>query len=164
MEFHLFFQRIDIEKSRHRTVVISDIRKQIMALNHKVWEEWKMSLVGVQDGLVVPGKRIDEASDYFMHVPLGSGGYNSPGKDVNRKSLSTPTRNPRDHQEAEKRSQSTTPIPPGAVRRVERNQVPRCITVKDVIAVLESEPQMSKSTVIYHLHEKIRSDAPGELS
>ncbi|KAH0739290.1 hypothetical protein KY290_037995 [Solanum tuberosum] len=27
-----------------------------------------------------PGKRIEEASDYFMHAPLGSGGYSSVGR------------------------------------------------------------------------------------
>ncbi|KAJ8531944.1 hypothetical protein K7X08_011867 [Anisodus acutangulus] len=116
------------------------------------------------EGHIKSVKANKEEDDKMRKIAANVAARAAHGKDVNRKSLSTPTRNPRDHQEAEKRSQSTTPIPPGAVRRVERNQVPRCITVKDVIAVLESEPQMSKSTVIYHLHEKIRSDAPGELS
>ncbi|KAG9438716.1 hypothetical protein H6P81_021348 [Aristolochia fimbriata] len=31
------------------------------------------SLVQVQDGPAAPGKRIEEASDSFMHAPLGSG-------------------------------------------------------------------------------------------
>ncbi|PHU20712.1 hypothetical protein BC332_11863 [Capsicum chinense] len=53
----------------------------------------------------------------------------------------------------------------GAVRRAGRNQVvtqtriARSITVKDVIAVLEREPQMSKSTLVYRLYEKARSNA-----
>ncbi|KAF3639377.1 hypothetical protein FXO37_23986 [Capsicum annuum] len=34
----------------------------------------------IQDGLATPGKRIKEASDYFMHAPLGSGGYSSVGR------------------------------------------------------------------------------------
>lgn len=38
------------------------------------------SLVQVQDGPAAPGKRIEEASDYFMHAPLGSGGYSSVGR------------------------------------------------------------------------------------
>uniref|UniRef100_K4D765 Uncharacterized protein n=1 Tax=Solanum lycopersicum TaxID=4081 RepID=K4D765_SOLLC len=33
-----------------------------------------------QDGPAAPGKRIEEASDYFMHAPLGSGGYSSVGR------------------------------------------------------------------------------------
>eukprot|EP00536_Pseudo-nitzschia_multiseries_P013131 jgi/Psemu1/34271/gm1.34271_g len=38
------------------------------------------SLVQVQDGPAAPGKRIEEASDYFRHAPLGSGGYSSVGR------------------------------------------------------------------------------------
>lgn len=88
-----------------------------------------------------------------------------PAKDVTRKNLSAPTRSSRDHQEAEKRSQSSAIATPGTVRRAVRNQgitqtrVARSITVKDVIAVLEREPQMSKSTLIYRLYEKARSNA-----
>lgn len=50
----------------------------------------------------------------------------------------------------------------GAVRKFGRNQVivphtrvARSISIKDVIAVLEREPQMSKSTLVYRLYEKI---------
>ncbi|KAK9080986.1 hypothetical protein Scep_031052 [Stephania cephalantha] len=32
------------------------------------------------DGPAAPGKRIEEASDSFMHAPLGSGGYSSVGR------------------------------------------------------------------------------------
>ena len=41
-------------------------------------------------------------------------------------------------------------------------KVTRSISVKDVIAVLEREPQMSKTTLIYRLHEKARVDAVAE--
>ncbi|KAI3490044.1 hypothetical protein L1887_45810 [Cichorium endivia] len=34
----------------------------------------------IQDGPAAPGKRIEEASDSFMHAPLGSGGYSSVGR------------------------------------------------------------------------------------
>ncbi|KAF3617979.1 hypothetical protein FXO37_34414 [Capsicum annuum] len=37
-------------------------------------------LVQVLDGPVAPEKRIEEASDYFMYAPLGSGGHNSVGR------------------------------------------------------------------------------------
>ncbi|KAL5697194.1 [Wnt protein] O-palmitoleoyl-L-serine hydrolase [Ranunculus cassubicifolius] len=33
-----------------------------------------------RDGPAAPGKRIEEASDSFMHAPLGSGGYSSVGR------------------------------------------------------------------------------------
>lgn len=61
------------------------------------------------------------------------------------------------------------PISSGAVRKIGRHQasapqirVARTITLKDVIAALEREPQMSKSTLIYRLYERIRSDASTE--
>lgn len=57
----------------------------------------------------------------------------------------------------------------GAARKGGRNQVTgsqpkvaRSISVKDVIAVLEREPQMSKSTLMYRLYEKVRNDAAAE--
>ncbi|TYJ49313.1 hypothetical protein E1A91_A01G126200v1 [Gossypium mustelinum] len=57
----------------------------------------------------------------------------------------------------------------GSSRKSGRNQgvsthtrVARSISVKDVIAVLEREPQMSKSTLIYRLYEKTRSEAAAE--
>ncbi|KEH35795.1 transcription initiation factor [Medicago truncatula] len=34
-------QRVDIEKTRHRTVVTSDVRQQIMTMNRKAREEWE---------------------------------------------------------------------------------------------------------------------------
>ena len=42
---------------------------------------------------------------------------------------------------------------------VPQTKVARSIAVKDVIAVLERESQMSKSTILYRLHDKVRSDA-----
>jgi transcription initiation factor TFIID subunit 4 len=57
----------------------------------------------------------------------------------------------------------------GAGRKCGRNQaivpqtkVVRTISVKDVMSVLEREPQMSRSTLIYQLYERIRSDATAE--
>lgn len=38
-------------------------------------------------------------------------------------------------------------------------KIARSITVKDVIAVLEREPQMSKSTLIYRLYERMPNDS-----
>ncbi|CAM6094531.1 unnamed protein product [Calypogeia fissa] len=38
----------------------------------------------------------------------------------------------------------------------------RAITIKDVIAFLETEPQMSKSTLLYRLYERERRNADGE--
>lgn len=35
------YQRVDIEKTRHRTVVTLDVRHQIMSMNRKAREEWE---------------------------------------------------------------------------------------------------------------------------
>ena len=43
-----------------------------------------------------------------------------------------------------------------------QTRVARSISVKDVIAVLQREPQMSRSTTIYRLFNKVRSEATGE--
>ncbi|XP_057517095.1 transcription initiation factor TFIID subunit 4b-like isoform X3 [Amaranthus tricolor] len=49
----------------------------------------------------------------------------------------------------------------GGARQSGRIQVPRvapCITVKDVITVLEREPQMAKSSIIYKLYNRVHAD------
>lgn len=89
----------------------------------------------------------------------------SSSKDVSR---SKPLENVKEHQEIEKRTH-----PPvatfGTVRKLGRNQlnmpqtrVARNISIKDVIAVLEREPQMSKSTMIYRLYEKLQADTAAD--
>ncbi|KAF4375031.1 hypothetical protein G4B88_004782 [Cannabis sativa] len=88
-----------------------------------------------------------------------------PGKDVSRKTSSTPGKTTKDHHDAEKRSGTTFSAASGG-RKFGRSQgvspqtkVPRSnITIKDVIAVLEREPHMSRSPLTYRLYEKIRSD------
>ncbi|XP_059432112.1 transcription initiation factor TFIID subunit 4b-like isoform X3 [Corylus avellana] len=85
-----------------------------------------------------------------------------PGKDVSRRLTS----GRKDNQDVEKKGNAASA---GAVRKVGRNQVivpqtkvARKISIKDVIAVLEREPQMSRSTLIYRLYERIHSDATVE--
>jgi len=41
LERSIFLQRVDSEKSRHNTVVTSDVREQILAINRKAREEWE---------------------------------------------------------------------------------------------------------------------------
>ncbi|KAK6130814.1 hypothetical protein DH2020_035437 [Rehmannia glutinosa] len=90
-----------------------------------------------------------------------------PGKDVARKPSATSAKNTRENQEAEKRDPSAAFTTPALVRKVGRNQVvvprvARSISVKDIIAILEREPQMSKSTLLYRLYNKVSADAAVE--
>ncbi|KAK2985635.1 hypothetical protein RJ640_006898 [Escallonia rubra] len=206
-------QRVDIEKSRHRTVVTSDVRRQIMIMNRQAREEWEKSQAdsGKPDGSngVDGDKEKDEgrgksvkvnkedddkmrttAANVAARAAVGgddmlskwqlmaeqarqkreggtdaSSGFQG-GKDVGRKPVSTSAGDAKENQEAE-RSNSAATASSGALRKFGRSQavmhqtrVARSISIKDVIAVLEREPQTSKSALIYRLHEKVRSDAP----
>ncbi|KAL2318476.1 hypothetical protein Fmac_032352 [Flemingia macrophylla] len=55
-------QRVDFEKTRHRTVVTSDVRQQIMSINRKVREEWEKKQEKV-DGLSKSTKVNKEEDD-----------------------------------------------------------------------------------------------------
>ncbi|KAK3020745.1 hypothetical protein RJ639_047873 [Escallonia herrerae] len=212
-------QRVDIEKSRHRTVVTSDVRRQIMIMNRQAREEWEKSQAdsgkvinepddsnGVDGdkekdegrGKSVKANKEDDdkmrttAANVAARAAVGgddmlskwqlmaeqarqkreggtdaSSGFQG-GKDVGRKLVSTSAGDAKENQEAE-RSNSAATATSGALRKFGRSQavmpqtrVARSISIKDVIAVLEREPQTSKSALIYRLHEKVRSDAPAE--
>nr|KYP32987.1 Transcription initiation factor TFIID subunit 4 [Cajanus cajan] len=211
-------QRVDFEKTRHRTVVTSDVRQQIMMINRKVREEWEKKqaeadklrkLNDAESNTGIDGDKekddgrskstkVNKEEDDKMRTNAANvaaraayggddmlskwqlmaeqakqkreGGTDmssssQPAKDVNRKSSSTSGRSMKDSQEGEKKSLSTSV----AARKLGRShaiasqtRVARNISVKDVIAVLEREPQMSKSPLIHRLYEKIHSDAPAE--
>ncbi|KAI9086900.1 hypothetical protein K1719_031061 [Acacia pycnantha] len=213
-------QRVDFEKSRHRVVVTSDVRQQIMAINKKAREEWEKKqaeaekirkLNEVESNPGVDGdKEKDEsrnkstkvnkeeddkmrtnAANVAARAAVGGddmlskwqlmaeqarqkreGGADASSsaqpKDVSRKSPSSSGRSTKDNPDGEKRV-SASFATSGTGRKLGRNQaitpqnrVARSISVKDVIAALEREPQMSKSPLIYSLYEKIHSDAQAE--
>ncbi|KAK1274849.1 hypothetical protein QJS04_geneDACA001626 [Acorus gramineus] len=88
-----------------------------------------------------------------------------PSKDVTRRSMSS-MKAMRDNQ-TEKRGLNTSTS--GAGRRLGRNlspmplsKVTRTISIKDVIAVLEREPQMAKSPLLYRLYERQSTTSPSE--
>ncbi|KAL8030070.1 hypothetical protein ABFS82_14G260600 [Erythranthe guttata] len=211
-------QRVDIEKPRHKTIITSDVRQQIMTINRKAREEWEKKqaeteksqkaneadgtagLDGDKDKDESRGKstKANKEEDDKMRTTAAnvavraatgvgdmlsrwqlmieakqkqggpdSSSVNQPAKDVTRKASVTSTRNTRENQESEKRDSSAALTTSGSVRKVGRNQVvvprvARSISVKDVITVLEREPQMSKSTLLYRLHNKVSPDAGGE--
>ncbi|KAK6277599.1 hypothetical protein POUND7_017922 [Theobroma cacao] len=184
--------RVDDEKSRHRTLITSDVRQQIMMMNRNAREEWEKKQAEAEklrklnepeaetavDGdkekddnrvkSVKANKEEDDkmrttAANVAARAAVGGddmlskwqlmaeqarqkreGGMDAAsgsqaGKDVNRRPLSASVKNTKDNQESEKRG----PLSPLA-------------------SVLEREPQMSKSTLIYRLYEKIRSEAAAE--
>ncbi|KAF8410182.1 hypothetical protein HHK36_002704 [Tetracentron sinense] len=215
-------QRVDIEKPRHRTLITSDVRRQILTMNRKAKEDWekkqaeeaeKLRKLNEAEGntgvdgdkdkdegrlkTLKANKEEDDkmrttAANVAARAAVGGddmlskwqlmaeqarqkreggvdGAFGSQtGKDVSRKPLSTSRRDLRDSQEAENKGPSAAAAS-GMIRKFGRNQVivpqtrvARSISVKDVIAILEREPQMSKSTLIYRLYEKVRADAAAE--
>lgn len=203
-------QRVDLEKPRHQTVVTSDVRQQIMAMNRKAREEWEKKQADVEklqrtdepeentgadgdkekDEGRGKSSKVNKEEDDKMRTTAANvaaraavGGddmmskwqlmaeqarqknrdaasASQPSVDAGTQTLSTSVRNARDNQEADKRSPSVAVSGPGTIRKFGRNQdvspprIARSISIKDVVSVLEREPQMSKSTIIYRLYEK----------
>ncbi|VVB01964.1 unnamed protein product [Arabis nemorensis] len=189
-------QRVDTEKSRHRTFITSDIRLQINEMNQKVKEEWEKKQAEAEklkkpseseegDGVDsekekednrskgVKGNKEDDdkmrttaanvaaraavgGDDAFLKWQLMAEArqksVSEAGKDGNQKATSGGGRNSKDRQDGGRRFSGT------GGRRLGKNQGSsnqpkevRTISAKDVIAVLEREPQMSKSTLMYRL-------------
>ncbi|KAL0793183.1 hypothetical protein Bca101_064560 [Brassica carinata] len=190
-------QRVDTEKSRHRTVITSDVRQQINEMNQKVKEEWEKKQAEAEklkkpseseegDGGVdsekekednrskgLKGNKEDDdkmrttaanvaaraavgGDDTFLKWQLMAEArqksVSEAGKDGTQKTTSSGGRNSKDKQDGGRRFTGA------GGRRLGKNQgsslqpkVVRTISVKDVVAVLEREPQMSKSILMYRL-------------
>ncbi|CAH8359751.1 unnamed protein product [Eruca vesicaria subsp. sativa] len=189
-------QRVDTEKSRHRTFITSDIRLQINEMNQKMKEEWEKKQAEAEklkkpseseegDGRDSEKEKEDNRSkglkgnkedDDKMRTTAANvaaraavGGDDTllkwqlmaearqksaseSGKDGNQKTNSGGGRNSKERQDGGRRFSGA------GGRRLGKNQgssvqpkVLRTISVKDVVAVLEREPQMSKSTLLYRL-------------
>ncbi|KAK9270286.1 hypothetical protein L1049_025864 [Liquidambar formosana] len=214
-------QRVDTEKPRHRTLITSDVRKQILLMNRRAREEWerkqaeleKLRKISEPEGntgtdgdkdkdegrtkALKANKEEDDkmrttAANVAARAAVGgddmmskwqlwaeqarqkregvdAASVSQTGKDVTHKPSSTSGRSVMENQEAEKRGHSTGVSASGAVRKAGRNQViipqtrvARSISIKDIIAVLEREPQMLKSSLIYRLYERLHADAAAE--
>ncbi|XP_061967793.1 transcription initiation factor TFIID subunit 4b-like isoform X2 [Populus nigra] len=121
------------------------------------------------DDMLSKWQLMAEQARQKREVGMEGASSSQPVNDVNRNPQSPSGRNVKENLEAEKRSPAVPSSASGAVRKFGRKQaivpqtkVVRTITVKDVMAVLEREPQMSRSTLIYQLYERIRSDAAPE--
>ncbi|KAL9172303.1 hypothetical protein ABFS82_03G036500 [Erythranthe guttata] len=169
-------KRMDTEKTSQRTVITSDVKQQIMSINRKADEEQerkeaetqtseKLNLPEGTTGVDGDKKRescarLAKAANMAVRAATGTTdmmsrwqsmieakqkqqGIDKSGKDVINISN-------QDGSEV-----SGTPALDRKIGQIEVMvpQVRRCsITVKDVIAVLERDPQLSKSTLIYKLY------------
>ncbi|XP_021768793.1 transcription initiation factor TFIID subunit 4b-like [Chenopodium quinoa] len=91
------------------------------------------------------------------------------GKDATNKQFTTSVGNVRETRGTGKRDTASALSASGVGKQGGRSQVavppPRVtprISVKDVISVLEKEPQMAKSTIIYRLYDKMHGDPAAE--
>ncbi|XP_010499260.1 PREDICTED: transcription initiation factor TFIID subunit 4-like isoform X2 [Camelina sativa] len=162
-------QRTDAEKCRHQTFITSDIRKEINEMNRKVKEEWEKKHGGEEKAKnedndfekednhsrqVKAKKEADErrakAANVAVHAAFGEDDMFSKWKVMaearRNKSSTRPGRNSKKLSGGTKsgKNQGLTEV--------------RSISVKDVIAVLEKEPQMARSTLLYRLYNRICSD------
>ncbi|XP_010460531.1 PREDICTED: transcription initiation factor TFIID subunit 4-like isoform X2 [Camelina sativa] len=165
-------QRTDAEKCRHQTFITSDIRKEINEMNRKAKEEWEKKHGGEEKAKneendfekednhsrqVKAKKESDErrakAANVAVHAAFGGDDMFSKWKFMaearRNKSSTGPGRN------SKKLSGEIGGTKSG--KNLGLTEV-RSISVKDVIAVLEKEPQMVRSTLLYRLYSRICSD------
>ncbi|CAN8313419.1 unnamed protein product [Cochlearia groenlandica] len=166
-------QRTDAEKCRKRTCITSDIRKQLYEMNQKAKEEWESKHCGVEklksedNETARKVTRLEQvkankeqerakAANVAVRAAVGGGGDDTflKWKRMVEEARQKPSSRPRIN--------SMRPCAETGGRRFEKNQgstkVARTITVEDVIAVLEKEQQMSRSTLLYRLYNRIFSD------
>ncbi|KAK8691958.1 hypothetical protein V6N13_075446 [Hibiscus sabdariffa] len=213
-------QRVDVEKPRHRMLITSDVRQQIMMMNQNARGEWekkqaeaeKLRKLNEPEAETAPDDdkekddsrakvvKVNKDDDDKMRTTAANvaaraavggddmlskwqlmaeqarqkreGGTDSAsvsqvGKDGNRRPSSMSGKSTKENQESEKGGLHS-PHAYGGSKKFGRNQgamptphtrVARSISVKDVIAAMEREPQMSKSTLIYSLYEKTCSES-----
>ncbi|XP_023633096.1 transcription initiation factor TFIID subunit 4 isoform X2 [Capsella rubella] len=157
--------RTDPEKCRNQTFITSDIRKEINEMNQKVKEEWEKKHGGEEKAKnednhskqVTAKEDADQrrakAANVAVHAAVGGDDMFSKWKlmaEARQKSSLGPGKNSK-----------TLSSEIGGTRFGKNQGLPkvvRSISVKDVIAVVEQEPQMSRSTLLYRLYNKICSD------
>ncbi|KAE8682176.1 TBP-associated factor 4, putative isoform 2 [Hibiscus syriacus] len=180
-------QRVDVEKPRHRTLITSDVRQQILMLNQNARGEWEKKQAEVEklrklnepeaETVADGDKENDERDDMLSKWQLMAeqarqkreGGTDAAsgsqaGKDVNCRPSSASGKSTKDNEESEKRGLRSSHAS-GVIKKFGRNQgvmltpntrVARTVSVKDVIAALEREPQMSSSTLTYSLFLQVK--------
>ncbi|XVF22490.1 hypothetical protein REPUB_Repub12eG0177100 [Reevesia pubescens] len=168
--------RADTEKPMHPKLITSGVQQQVFRLNCKAKEEWeKKQPEGSQvDGdkekdegqvkSVMMNKEEDDkmratAANVTARAAVG-------GDDIMLKWQLMAEQARQKRKRGIEDSVLLSPLASGAIEKFDRNQeivpktrVARTISVEDVIAVLEREPQMRRSTMILRLYERTRSMA-----
>ncbi|CAN0905587.1 Transcription initiation factor TFIID subunit 4b [Linum grandiflorum] len=209
-------QRIDSEKSRHRTVVTSDVRQQLMTMNQEAKSEWEKKQAEAERLRRVNEPDADGGSEADREKDDGRGKATKVNKEEDDKmrttaanvaaraavggddmlskwqlmaeqarqkreggpdtasssqSASDGSHKPQtlagrnNNQDGQKNPDSASlggrkfGRNNGAVAELRED---RTLSIKDAIAVMEREPQLSKSTLIYKLYEKMRSNVAPE--
>ncbi|KAL1209427.1 Transcription initiation factor TFIID subunit 4 [Cardamine amara subsp. amara] len=166
-------QRIDAEKSRNRICITSDIRKQINEMNQKVKEEWEKKHGGeekVKNEETDTEKEDNRSKQVKAHKKEGD---EMRAKAANVAALVAVGGDDKflkwklmavERQKSSSGSGRNSKKLSGKTggKRFEKNQglpkVVPSISVKDVIAVVEKEPHMSRSTLLYRLYNRIYKD------
>nr|POE50888.1 atp-dependent zinc metalloprotease ftsh 8, mitochondrial [Quercus suber] len=152
LSFSSAAQRVDIEKPRHRTVVTSDVQQQIMTMNRKAREEWE--------------KEQAEAEKLRRLNDGNNGVDGDKEKDDGRgKSLKA------NKEEDDKMRTTAANVAARAtvggddmlskwqlMAEQARQKRERGVDTSGSQPILEREPQMSRSSLIYRLYERVRSE------
>ncbi|XP_031502515.1 transcription initiation factor TFIID subunit 4b isoform X2 [Nymphaea colorata] len=205
-------QRADLERGRHKVVVTSDVRRQILLMNRKAKEELekkhaeeaeKLQKQNEAEGNTATDTEKDDgrmksvkvnkeeddkmrttAANVAARAAVGGddmlskwqlmaeqarqkreGGVDgASGKDVNRKALAISAKamsSSDNHTEGRAtsgtaygvRSYGRSPIGMGQAK------IARTISIKDVISVLQREPHLAQSTLLYRLYEWMPNDS-----
>ncbi|KAL9254102.1 Transcription initiation factor TFIID subunit 4b-like protein [Drosera capensis] len=184
-------QRVDSEKSGHRTVVTSDIQQQISSINHEAKEEQKklaeaQKLLKLYEANKEKNNQIrTSAAKVSAHATVGNndilskwqlmaeeakrrgkgGAANTSRSQAIMDSAHGHLADRRNNQRAGRQDNLTDVAASGSVARSGMTQVSKAarnISVQDLITVLEREPQMTKSIALYRLYERIHSDPSGD--
>ncbi|KAF5194613.1 Transcription initiation factor tfiid subunit 4b [Thalictrum thalictroides] len=185
-------QRVDVERSIHRTNTTSDVRRQILVMNMKAKEDWEKkqaeklqktteaegkpgadSEKGKDEGRSKNHKENKEEDDKMRTTAANAATRVAVGGDdmyskwllmakqaqqkrqgMDSASFAQMSKDiTRETHDGENRSSSATAS--RGMRKpvvMPHTKVVRTISVKDVLAVLEREPQMLKSALVYRLY------------
>ncbi|KAK9091070.1 hypothetical protein Sjap_024247 [Stephania japonica] len=164
-------QRVDVERLRHSVLVTSDVQRQIQLLNQKAKEGLekkqceevvkppKINKINASVSPVNPYEHHRMLANNAARVAFGGSDMQSKWQNMaaraRRKSGGSrdifPDMESSNFSVAATASASAPPS--GSLAKVSHT-----ISIKDVITALERDPQMSKSTLLYCLHEQMRKN------